>query len=534
MVCNKCKNIISESSLKCPYCGNKIAEDYFGYQRAADAVHVRQAQPQKKDNSGKIVLIVLSAVGGLFAIICMLLFAFSGIGGSDFSSGNTGMPAYDAYIEVNNDFEFSVSDDSDEKSDYTILVRSLSDDRTDGFQVSSGETVSKSYSDSDYAVIVMRGYNDIIRINMAVSDTYNFTSIDVDFDDRKILVLGNDGTSGVADGDSTDDNDNAEQTTTSVDSQDGGNDGDGQQNNSNSGDSSNNNSSDKFYALTGVSYIPAIENGYTETISYEMTPDGYKMTIDHRDCDGITYSAFFDYDKRLTTVWRYSLGEKIISTYEYDSNNNLIKEIISTPAGNGTIYEYTYNNDGQLTNLYRHGTSGPAHEICYEYSGPQLQKKYYLNGGLSGYKYDYADGEVSEITYYSTNTNEVYTKEFFTYNSLKNISSYKEIDYDSSTGNSTVVTEYDYIYNGNILNVVGGFKMLGDERIDFEKRYSYDNNGNVTKIYENATNYTIEQDFTYSYISAEYDGLLNEFCMKYHEKTMNMHYFGIGYPHGIY
>jgi len=82
MVCNRCKNIINENSEKCPHCGMLIRNNPSAMNNpSVSAVNKPQ---EKKDNSMKIVLIVMGCLGGLFffVLLMVLLLSFSGTGPS--------------------------------------------------------------------------------------------------------------------------------------------------------------------------------------------------------------------------------------------------------------------------------------------------------------------------------------------------------------------------------------------------------------------------------------------------------------------
>lgn len=520
MVCNKCKNIISESSLTCPYCGNKIVEDYFGYQKVNDVMRIQQEQPRKKDNSGKIVLIVLSAVGGFFCLLCMLLFAFSGFGSSGTDSVTSGI-SYDAVFDVNNTFVFTVNDSNN--YNYNVSVRSESDGvLIDSFQLSSGESKSLNYSNGAYDVIVMQGIRNYICLQMTVSDTCGFNNININFDDRNIITTGIDDVSDVYAGGQQ--NSSIETSSPSVNQDDEKSDN-GQQNN-NSANSSQNNSSDTFYALTGINLNSTVDGDAITSISYSKIQTGYKMVIEERDCDTTVTTVYFNSDKLLTEMVVNCMGSITKRSFNYNSNNQLLSEIYEYGNGNSEKIQYTYDSDGNMIKKYCSDTIGSAYEIVYEYDpAGNITKSYYNYPYSSVREYEYCDGVV---TYSKCSDNgSLNYEEYYTYNSDLQVTSMRILSYDS--GSLQQECRREYVYDGFKLKSVSGMYWENGliSGVPTSKKYTYDSNGNISEI-DTEDRYSYTKKFTYTALSTEFMYLLDEYCLKINKCNADYFFFETG------
>ena len=542
MVCKKCNNIISESSLRCPYCGNKIADDYFGYHKANDIMQLQQSQPKPKDKSGKIVLIVLSAVGGLFSIVCMLLFAFSGFGNSGFQS--TGQNSvYDAQFSVNNNFNLSVCNTS---SPVSVAVSSAGSNDVGRYDLSDGGSVCLDYPDGIYDVLISKSLSDYIRLQVTVSSSCNFSDLTINYDARQIIVLGNDGVSNIFDSISSDNNsggnsgDNPvinETTTASNGSQNSGIVNNHQSNY----DNSSGFDYDRTFLLSGVSVLRSNGTGYTESITYEKDVDGYKMIIKNVNItSGYEYTtAYFNVDKKLIAVEResnydyYGVNGEIRHEYVYDENGFIKGEYISDADGNGVGYEYQCNADGNIINIYRSGTYGMAQEIVYEYNGPNVVKKYWLYGGDSEIYYEYDGDRIVKESLYSSDSNRIVSEIYYTYDSLNRLTYSKCVNYYNNPSGE-IESEYFYTYDGITLSSCTGYEIFSSGKDNYNTTYGYDDRNNIVSKYEKKPDLTVQTDYKYDYISYEYKGLLEEYCRRFGSSTVEKYYYDINTPYVIY
>ena len=513
MVCNKCRNIISENSIKCPYCGNRTAEDYFGYQRADAMMRAEQAQPKKKDNSAKIILIVLSGIGGLFSILIMLLFAFSGSGSSQNSFGNSTVQ-YDAVFEVCNDFELIVTGSSLENFYINIASRQLG--VSDTFEVASGSAIGKSYADGVYEVVVMKGLNDGFRIQMTVSSLSEYDRVDIQYDKKQIVTQGDDVQ---AEYNST----IHEITTQSGQTvpNENNNQASSSQNNSSSADVNG----DMFYAISGVVRPENNVGNNSFTVSYEKTCDGYTMTI-REAVDGHGYTVYFDKNKRLSEVCTHDGDRNLSCVFNYDSYGRIISKVVTENEYRGYTIQYTYDSEGRLVSQYRSGTYGMAWEYISEYSGPQLIRRYedYTANWVD--EFSYGDGRITEISRITKDRSEKYSLREYRYNTDGFITLYRNTAYYNNSVNS--LSEYNYNYTGNKIVSISGFDMQDGVKDNFEKSFVYDNYGNIVKIVRNSDSGVTEEVFTYSYISSEYDGLFDEYCEKFCNHSTEYYLYGTG------
>ena len=278
-----------------------------------------------------------------------------------------------------------------------------------------------------------------------------------------------------------------------------------------------------------------------ESVSYNYNPNTHRLSS--ITTDTTTYTFSYDIFGNSTSV---TAGNSTLATYEYKSNNGKIEKI---NYGNGFSEEYIYNTLELLSAVwytYDDGTRNKAYSYTYNTDGTLAVFTNHLDGTSIEYEYDVhgrfisasetsssdsnyrneyevnnydADGRVTR----TTNTinylaNSVYTPLSvgyqYTYN---NDGTLKEerilssavpttiVDYYYDSFNRTTkvdrridgfryTTEYGYYFDSNKTN---GFVSEVTNTINGSSttyNYTYDSNGNITKIVNgsNETTYTYD------------------------------------------
>ncbi len=180
----------------------------------------------------------------------------------------------------------------------------------------------------------------------------------------------------------------------------------------------------------------------------------------------------------------------LITNTTYESSFNFPKTI-TDPLGNAYTYTYDYEllpadpdygTNGNLVKIEQPAISASTPEISLSYNANgQVTKITDPNDNVTEYTYFTANGYLKEIKRDPSGINAVAA---FTYDAVGNVA--------SATDPELNVTEYDY----NELN----WLIKETSPLDYETKYTYDKNGNVTKIENQLTvSGTVwqETDFTY-------------------------------------
>ncbi len=212
-----------------------------------------------------------------------------------------------------------------------------------------------------------------------------------------------------------------------------------------------------------------------KTYSYTYNTDG-TLAVFTNHLDGTSIEYEYDVHGRFISASETSSSD---SNYrnEYEVNNydadgrvtrttntiNYLANSVYTPLSVG--YQYTYNNDGTLKEERILSSAVPTTIVDYYYDSFNRTTK--VDRRIDGFRY------TTDYTYYlkSNNTNELVSEVTNTIN-------------DSST-----TYNYTYDSNGNITKIV-----IGDKEI----RYTYDNLGQLLSEENELTN----QSFTYTYDNA--------------------------------
>ncbi|MBP3332689.1 MAG: RHS repeat protein [Clostridia bacterium] len=193
------------------------------------------------------------------------------------------------------------------------------------------------------------------------------------------------------------------------------------------------------------------------------------------------------YDHRLDDFDR-----TMTDNYDYDSNGNLIKTIITDHNENFSVEEYTYDNKGRLINktLVFSNEHKDVFEYTYDESG-RLIKENNVSKRVVEYKYD-DNGNLIEkinenILYDSKSTNR------YEYDEKGNL--IKEFFYNAEDVNEWI-TDYIYGAGDNLIKKVTT-ETSSDKR-EYVNEYTYDKNGNLIKDYYYAHNgYMSIAEYTY-------------------------------------
>ena len=220
------------------------------------------------------------------------------------------------------------------------------------------------------------------------------------------------------------------------------------------------------------------EGGTRETIKYNKKGLVIKtITYSGKEKEYIEYT-YNDKDKIIKERRYDELSDTYCKEYEYDSNDNVVKEITTMYAtSTETVTTYMYNNKSQLIKEVNNGT---ITDYVYDSSGNKMREttksasgstfsttsyKYDENGNLVYEFYDVIDPEFSkyiksksyEIVYTYDEKGNLLTKK--TNGDWKVINTYddqnriiKEIHYD--TDQKRQVTEYIYDQDGKLIKKI--------------------------------------------------------------------------------
>lgn len=185
--------------------------------------------------------------------------------------------------------------------------------------------------------------------------------------------------------------------------------------------------------------------------------------------------------------------------YEYDAAGNQIR--VSSYPGDGTYYEYKYDDSGNLSEEVSYGNGVVIRHVKYEYDedGHRIKSMTFYNDDrfkmLTVYEYHYYGNLIRKTTYYYSgrkidkisdayeydwNSHLMIRKAFcredildgteeYTYDGSGNL--IKEESYDKE-GNAFWFIGYDYDKNGNVIE---------ETTLSYIKKYEYDGQNNKTK-----------------------------------------------------
>lgn len=498
MKCSNCGQIIHDNSLNCPYCGKPVSEDYFGY-RSADERFQQQQNAPKKDNSGKIVLIILSSLAGVMIIVVMLVVLFS-------SGGSSQTEKVEGSFTIAPEFEFSVqaSEKSAGTDEYYIYVTSDNMQEPLRTTVTASETTEYKLSEGEYSFMVMRSASDVITLTVTVDADCEYNTAYLYFDDRQVKT-----TNGLTVQGQT----AAAQTQT------------------------------KQYYPTELTVYTNGELSRIEKLSYDIDSNMvYECSYYNSSGDvssGDTYSFLCDNDGKLNTIDDIIISTTISGTvntynnkytFEYDGER-VSKYTISYEQDEYTQNVYTYNGNGQLTEINTNGSGGYSSATSYEYDS-----KGRLIGSIYDCEYEpYGDtktsieygsnGLVSKYTVSSTDTDNIYEQHEYKYDSDN------KLIYQKRMNDNDVITseEIYYKYNdkGLILSIdtdytdyaQGGSKPNGT--IKQVKTYEYDSNSRLVKVTQ-ASDGEISSVYTIEYDS---DGNISTVEVTYYESNGNTYIY---------
>lgn len=310
--------------------------------------------------------------------------------------------------------------------------------------------------------------------------------------------------------------------------------------------------------------VLSIKNG-TSGNDYSYTGSGSVSKITH---NGFSYSFNYDVFYNLVST---KIGNVAITSNTYDSNGNLAK----TTYANGDYFEYTYDDYGNISLIT--GETGKIAEMIYnkqglvtkavDYSSGEISYYYYTfdgsleseyrtssDGSLTHYIITDSNGNTVEKTSVNGQTKTITTgtdkdgKSFVSNDGVTNETSTDDFGRTTQVrtvrSDGTLVFNTDYGYaNGkaenSTTNLISKFSQSygGDSVLSYD--YSYDNNGNITKIKQNGkviNKYTydslneLKEEYDYVnkfYINYSYDGAGN--LQNKYEQALDPNY---GYPTG--
>ncbi len=292
------------------------------------------------------------------------------------------------------------------------------------------------------------------------------------------------------------------------------------------------------FLLENKEYEKAYEL-FKEIENYKDTKDylrGFRVLYDitetkYSDGDYMIEEYEFNAEEQvLSFVRKFSYSGNISEDYKctYDEKGNLVKKEVNSLRGvSKSVYEYKYNNKGDV--IYFKDTSEDRNnEVYLEYDekGNCIKK---TGKSIFMYEYDYRNRlikkarydksgnlEMTEKYYYDIYGNQKASEIFnpdgsrhllseYTYNIAGNLLTHKETD---ANGNERKKREYDYDLNGNIIKETTyfGVKQIrefkrdkngnlleeklweedyvgAEPRLFSEKKYSYDGSGNCISAY---------------------------------------------------
>ena len=248
------------------------------------------------------------------------------------------------------------------------------------------------------------------------------------------------------------------------------------------------------YQYDGINRLTNISNS---DISYGFTYDLYgrrdTITNSGSTLSDLTYNTD-------GTVSRVDLADGTYATYTYDDRDR-----VTSASYDGTIaYTYKYNDNNALTEVYDADNDNTT-SYLYDPAGRTVGISR-TDGKNSAFAYDEQSRPVKTVF---TQDNVVLNEQSYTYDSQSRISSVEcetaesEISYnydslsrltakaETTRENKTVSKNYAYKTNGsNQTALVDSISYTKTEsgvtaQVYPTLSYDYDNNGNITKVYEN-------------------------------------------------
>ena len=305
------------------------------------------------------------------------------------------------------------------------------------------------------------------------------------------------------------------------------------------------NGAETLYSYNNSSNISAItHNGFSYTFNYDVFNNLISTNIGDVALVSNTYSS----NNGNLTKSTYANGDYI--EYTYDKYNNITKLTSET----GVIAEFVYNKKGLVAKAVDKSASTTTY-YYYDFSGTLTGEYRQTDGGNLSYFLSYdgngnkveknsINGQTKTITTGTDENGKSYVSNdgVTAKTSTDDFGRKTEVKTSRGEGNSVFFTDYEYASGkseNSTTNLVSKLtqKYGSDELVNYE--YTYDNNGNITEIYENGTlayKYTYDslnqlyQEYDYVnlfYISYSYDGKGN--ILAKHEQALHPTYL---YPTG--
>ena len=236
-----------------------------------------------------------------------------------------------------------------------------------------------------------------------------------------------------------------------------------------------------------VDYEIPINIGLFDSVSKYLDEDGNKCQIVYNYVNGQTkymsdsknrsYNLYNNKNQVVAAI-EYVDDKVITNTYSYNGDK------IETITHNGFQYEFSYDEDGNMTNAM----IGNRTLISNKYSEGNLVSEKYGNNNLNEYVYDENDNVIKQ----EVNGNTAYK---WTYDEKGNIVSYDDLYSDE-------IFTYTYDEEGNNISV----NECGEKKISYE----YDDLGQLIRennlyanktivyVYDNAGNILENKEYPYS------------------------------------
>ena len=275
---------------------------------------------------------------------------------------------------------------------------------------------------------------------------------------------------------------------------------------------------------TQKQYLDDSKSKYAETITIYDYANRVKNV---KNAEGLSVST--EYNKNGTVKSNKDLNGNI-TYYKYDGLNRVIEQWIPAEKDNDKIkysynkieYDAVGNKIKEYTGIDKvdYGMKSKSYIIkTYEYyEDNKLKSESYENGSLKRYEYDKDGNVVKEIVKVDNETNNIkeyvydefgqVIKEILTVKA-ENLKGYEL----GNTNNITLSTEYTYDKNGNITKITEPDKSY--------TKYEYDNLNRVTKAVKVKGNVSIESNKTYDWegnILTSIDGNGNKTSYQYNER----------------
>ena len=206
-----------------------------------------------------------------------------------------------------------------------------------------------------------------------------------------------------------------------------------------------------------------------------------------------TQTTVFSYNnkglpiKLVNTVNRTNANETNVYDYTYDDHGNMLSKVRTDPNGKTYNYHYTYDDNGNLI------------EMNYSTSSNQTSKDVYT----------YDDNGVL-LQYVTTNLGGRTTTCVYTYDASGNLIKEVKTSQNSQSDSTVTVETYEYVYDtdGNLVREI--LPAIAGAPAEYGNTYTYDSQGNLTKVvkihfdsksetyeytYDNASN-VVKEEYT--------------------------------------